>query len=69
METESDNISRLINTSVDDMISSLECAYKNGDLQQRELIEALMVVEKRNEKTKALIIERYLKRLAKEALT
>lgn len=61
----SDKTSRLINTSVNDLISSLDCAYKNGDLRQGDLLEALMVVEKRNEKTKALIIERYLKKLTK----
>jgi len=60
-----EEISKLLNTSVDDMRSSLDCQFRNNTLTQRFLIDALLAAEKRKEKTKALIIEQYLKKLMK----
>ena len=61
----SKEVNNLVNTSVNDMNSSLDCSFRNGSLRQGVLLDALMIVEKRHEKTKALIIERYLKKLVK----
>jgi hypothetical protein len=55
----------IVNTSVEDMKSSLDCAYRGGTLNQGLLLDALKIAESRGEKTKALIIERFLKKLVK----
>lgn len=60
--------SYLVNTSVEDMRSSLYCALANGEpISQLVLIESLNLVKRRVEKTKANIIKLYLRKaLAKE---
>lgn len=59
------NANDMVNTSVQDMSSSLGCAFEGGYLKQGDLIDALKIVEKRREKTKALIIKRFLNKLSK----
>lgn len=57
------SVSWLVNTSVQDMQSSLSCAEVNGDLDLDFLREALKVVIRRDEKTKMKILERYIRKL------
>jgi len=58
----------LVNTSVEDMRSTLQCALANRTpISQLVLIEALNLVKRRGEKTKANILKSYLRKaLVKE---
>ena len=58
----------LVNTSVEDMQSSLACAESNGTyiFNSAVLQMAYEVVSRRSEKTKARIIQRYLKKAIKK---
>lgn len=60
-------VSNLINTSADDMATSLRCAEVNGNLDIEVLRRALMLVGHRGEKTKVRILQRYIRKMEKEA--
>jgi hypothetical protein len=64
-------VSDLVNTSVEDMRSSLACAEANGtySFNSAVLQMAYEVVSKRGEKTKARIIQRYIKKAIKKERT
>lgn len=57
-------VTDLVNTSCDDLKSSLNCSFLNGDLRYDVLHEALLVSIARNEKTKIKIIRYFLLKLA-----
>ena len=59
-------VSRLVNTSADDMASSLHCAEVNGDLDIEVLREALKVVIAKGMATKVRILQRYIRKLESE---
>lgn len=61
-----ERVSRLVNTSVDDMGSSLHCSEVNSDMDITVLREALAVVIFRGEPTKARILQRYIRKLKSE---
>lgn len=54
--------SQLINTSVEDMKSSLKCAYEHGELKESVLLEAYQETSRRGEKTKAMILLSFLRK-------
>lgn len=58
-------VSQLINTSIEDMKSSLSCSEKNGDLSVEVLICARDVAIVKHESTRAKILNSYLIKLAK----
>lgn len=60
-------VSYMVNTSVDDMRSSLECAECEKRLNIHTLRAALEVVTRRGEKTKAKMLASYIKKLEKGA--
>lgn len=59
-----EEVSRLIDTSVEDMKSSLECAEENGELRIDLLKEALRYAIRFGEITRQKILKRYIKRIS-----
>jgi hypothetical protein len=57
-----------INTSVEDLQSSLSCAESNNSriFSSDVLLKAHAAVVRRGEKTKAILIQRYLKKAIKK---
>ena len=58
-------VSDLINSSADDLSSSLRCSKVNGNLDATVLQKALEICTRRCEKTKVKILNVYIKKMAK----
>lgn len=64
----SKNLSHLINTSIDDMKASLDCAECNNEPYSIQLLkEALRIAERRKEKTRIKILAGKIRRYERAA--